>query len=92
MITAPTGPGGLPFAATAGFAVGVGYFALMWHGVQATRAAQAWRAAALMLARLALAGVFLWSMARLGRGCLLAAFLGFLAARLVALRRLREPA
>jgi len=91
MITVPTSIGELPLAAAAGFGAGIGYFALLWRSVRISPLAGAGRAAALLPVRLAVAAIFFWSMTRLGPGCVIAAFLGFLAARLAAVQRLWEP-
>ena len=77
--------------AAAGLTVGLSYFALLRRTVQLYGSGHIHLASvALTLARLVGAAVFLAFAARLGATSLLAAFLGFLAARSVALRRARR--
>lgn len=75
----------------AGLAVGLGYFAVLRRTVQLYGSGHSHLApVALSLARIIGAAAFLAFAARLGAPSLLAAFLGFLAARTVALRRARR--
>jgi hypothetical protein len=77
--------------AVAGMALGLCYFALLRQTVRLYGSGRSLFApVALTLARLAGAAVFLALTARLGALPLLAAFLGFLAARLFALRGARR--
>ena len=69
--------------AIAGFAGGQIYFAVLRHAVDELAARRGWlRPLTLSLQRLALAAVLFIMAAKLGAAALLAAFLGFIAARL----------
>jgi hypothetical protein len=77
--------------AAAGLTVGLGYFALLRRTVQLYGSGHSHLGpVAFTLARLVGAAVSLAFAARLGAPSLLAAFLGFLAARTIALRRARR--
>lgn len=79
--------------AALGFAVGLGYFALLRRSVNLYRPGSFWGpVAVLALARFALATGFFVVAARSGALPLLGAFLGFLVARAVALRGSSRPA
>ena len=70
-----------------GFACGQIYFAVLRYSVEELTARRGWlRALALSSLRLALAALLFTMAAKLGAAALLAAFLGFLAARTSALR------
>lgn len=76
--------------AAAGFAFGLAYFAALRRSVAWLAAGSGWwRPAALTLGRIAAALVFLVLAAKLGAPALIAAFIGFLAARAAALRARR---
>jgi hypothetical protein len=75
----------------AGTGLGFAYFAAMRRAVDGYVAGRGWLgAAALTLGRLSGAGILFVLAARLGAAPLLAAFLGFLGARVVALRVARR--
>lgn len=77
--------------AAAGFAFGLAYFAALRRSIAFLAASADWhRPIALTLGRLAAAALFLLLAAKLGALPLLAAFVGFLAARAVALRAARR--
>jgi F1F0 ATPase subunit 2 len=79
--------------ALAGFAVGLLYFAALYRTVTLLTARRGWQVpAALALARFAGAASAFALAARLGAPPLLAAFIGFLAARVVVLRVVRRAA
>lgn len=80
-----------PFFAAAGAAFGWSYFAALWRGV-AVHAVPggAWRCAVWLLARLAAAALFFTLCAHWGAWPLLAAFLGFVGFRHVAVRAARR--
>ena len=82
---------GLPLAAAViGLAFGLVYFAALHHTVALFAAQRSWVGpAALTVARIGAAVILLALAARLGAAPLLAAFIGFLLARAVALRRAR---
>lgn len=87
----------LPFAllvlaiASAGFVFGLAYFAALKRSASLFAYGRSRAAAlALTLGRIAAAFLFLSAVARLGAACLLAAFLGFLLARALALRAARR--
>jgi len=73
--------------ASAGFAFGLAYFAALKRTVTVFAGGRGWRAPlALTLARIGAAIVFLGIAAKLGAVSLLAAFIGFVLARSIALR------
>ena len=77
--------------ALAGLGFGAAYFAALKRGVTLFVSGRGWRAPlALMLLRLGAAILFLVLAAKLGAAPLLAAFLGLLAARVLALRGARK--
>ena len=77
--------------AVAGLAFGAIYFAALKRGVTLFVSGRGWRAPlALMLLRLGAAILFLVLAAKLGAAPLLAAFLGLLAARVLAVRAARK--
>ncbi len=79
--------------AIAGVAFGLTYFATLRRSVAALAGGGGWvRPLALTLARLGAAVVFLALAAKLGAAALIAAFLGFLLARTIALRAARRAA
>jgi hypothetical protein len=79
--------------AIAGVVFGLIYFATLRRSVAVFAAGGGWaRALALTLARLCAAVVFLAMAAKLGAAALIAAFLGFLLARTIALRAARRAA
>ena len=79
--------------AAGGLAFGWGYFASLRRGIDAYAAEGAVSQSLLwMLGRLAAAGVFFAFAVRWGAWPLLAAFLGFLAARQIAVRAVRRAA
>ena len=80
----------LPLGLVAGLALGLFHFrALRWNCAFFAHG-QAGRALLLQLTRLALAGLVLYGLARLGAGSLLAGALGFFGARALVMRRERE--
>lgn len=81
-------------SAAMGLAFGRAYFAALRRGVAAYTAAGAhmlWKSIGWLLARLAAAAVFFALTMAWGAWPLLAALLGFLAARQLALRAVRKP-
>lgn len=79
--------------AIGGFALGVAYFASLRRGVCLSIARQAWLPYMVWaLVRIAAAALFLTFAVRWGVPALLAAFTGFLAARMLALRGARRLA
>lgn len=71
----------------AGFAFGLAYFAALHKSAALFATGAGWlRPSALTLSRVGAATLFFWFAAKLGSAPLLAAFLGFLAARAAALR------
>lgn len=77
----------------AGFALGTGYFASLRHGLELSVARRACSPYMLLaLARLAAAALFFTFAVRWGLPPLLAAFVGFLAARQLALHSARKVA
>lgn len=83
----------VPVLAAAGFAVGVAYFASLRRGVRLSTASHAWLPYMLWaLARIVAAALFFMFAVRWGMPALLAAFAGFLFARLLALRGARGVA
>ena len=85
---------GAPAAAfAAGLAFGLAYFAALRRTASLYATGAGWRAPALLtLGRIAAAAVFFAVAAQFGMAGLLAAFIGFLAARGVALRAARKTA
>lgn len=80
-------------AAVGGFALGWLYFRAVRWTAALYGAAGDWRVPALLTAgRLLVAALAFWAAARFGPGPLLAAFVGFLAARRLATRRARREA
>lgn len=78
----------LGLAALAGAALAAIYLAMLSRSVALfTGGRGPWRAVALTVARLALAGLAFWLAARQGAGPLIALFAGFLALRTLWLRR-----
>lgn len=77
--------------AAAGLAFGLAYFAALRRTVLLLGSGGRLGPAALSLGRIAAAVIFLGLAARFGAVPLLAAFLGFLLARALALRALRRP-
>ena len=78
-------------AALAGLAGGLVYFAALRRTVRLLASGKSWLGAlALSLGRFGSAAIVLLFLARLGAAPLLAALLGFLAARAVALRAVRR--
>lgn len=79
--------------AVGGFALGLGYFASLRHGVQLAIARHVWRPYIVWaLVRIAAAALFFTFVLRWGLPALLAAFAGFLAARTLAMRGARRLA
>ena len=77
--------------ATGGLIFGWGYFAALRRGIVAYVAHErGWRVVAWTLARVAAAALFFGFTVRWGAWSLLAAFLGFLAARQIAVRAARR--
>ena len=82
-----------PLLATAGFALGMVYFASLRRGVRASVERHAWwRYVMSALTRIAAAALFFVLAVRWGAPALLAAFAGFLAARYLAVRAARRIA
>jgi F1F0 ATPase subunit 2 len=82
-----------PLLATAGFVLGMAYFASLRRGVLLAVERHAWLGYLLSaLIRIAAAALFFTFAVRWGAPALLAAFGGFLAARYLAVRAARRPA
>lgn len=84
-------PAILPAISVAGFAVGLVYFAMLRRTAELYGAGRGWLGpAALTLGRVAGVAILLAFAAKLGAGPLLAAFLGFLVARMAMLHTVRR--
>ena len=78
-------------AGCAGFALGLAYFAMLRRTVASLATRRGWmRPLSLTLGRIAAAVILFAGAAKLGAAALLAAFLGFLAARALALGAARR--
>lgn len=83
----------IPVFAAAGLLLGAGYFASLRRGVRLSIVSHAWLQYVLRaMARIAAAALFFMFAVRWGVPALLAAFVGFLAARRLAVRSARRVA